>query len=63
MKHQKEKHINLRQMKYVKVTDKITIEVPVCVDDDEARETFLLKMGEADRRRQKSEFRRERVKS
>lgn len=61
MKHLKEKQVDLKQLKYVRVTDKITIQVPVGVDDDEARETFLLKMGEADRRRRKSEFRKERT--
>ena len=39
------------KMKYVRVTDKITILVPRFVPDDEARQEFLLKIEERDRRR------------
>lgn len=37
-------------MKYVRVTDKITILVPADIPDDEAREEYLLKLQAQERR-------------
>ena len=53
MKHLKEKQVDLKQLKYVRVTDKITILVPCKIPDDEARQEFLLKIAARDRGYQK----------
>ena len=54
MKPIKKKSYNC-PMKYVKVTDKITIMVKQSIPDDEAREEYLLKLSAAERRRQQRE--------